>query len=65
MNWHADSWHIYGKDIENAKQQLFDRIGSMSLEERTYNFHDPFIQEMFNEAGARVVEKIKEYDESH
>jgi thymidylate synthase len=65
MNWHADSWHIYGKDIENAKQQLFDRLDSMTLEERTYNFHDPFIQEMFNEAEARIVAKIKEYDESH
>jgi thymidylate synthase len=65
MNWHADSWHIYGKDIETAKQQLFDRLDSMSLEERTYNFHDPFIQDMFNEAETRIVAKIKEYDESH
>jgi hypothetical protein len=40
-------------------------MDSMSFEERTYNFHDPFIQEMFNEAEARVVRKIKDYDESH
>jgi len=35
------------------------------LKERTYNFHDPFIQEMFNEAEAKVINKIREYDESH
>ena len=58
LNWHADSWHIYGKDIENAKQQLFDRIDSMTFEERTYNFHDPFIQEMFNEAEAKVISRF-------
>jgi thymidylate synthase len=26
MNWQADSYHIYGKDIEMAKGMLFDRI---------------------------------------
>lgn len=33
MNWHADSYHIYGKDIENAKQLLFDRIDTVNFEE--------------------------------
>jgi thymidylate synthase len=65
MNWHADSYHIYGKDIENAKQLLFDRIDKISFEERTYNFYDDFIQEMYNDAEAMIKIKINEYDNLH
>ncbi len=65
MNWHADSWHIYGKDIADAKQRMFDRIGHMTLEERTYNFHDDFIREMYDGAESMVREKIAEYDRTH
>jgi thymidylate synthase len=65
MNWHADSYHIYGKDIETAKQLLFDSIDSISFADRTFNFHDEFIQEMYNDAEAVVLNKIKEYDNSH
>jgi thymidylate synthase len=62
MNWHADSFHIYGKDIKNAKEQLFDRLATMSFEERTYNFHDDFIQEMYQAAIPAVKEKIRQHD---
>ena len=55
----TDSYHIYGKDIETAKQMLFDRIDSMSFEERIYNFNDEFIQEMYQSAEDGVLEKIK------
>lgn len=65
MNWHADSYHIYGKDIENAKQLLFDRIDSMSFSDRTFNFKDDFIAEMYNNAEFTVLEKIKNYDKDH
>jgi thymidylate synthase len=65
MNWQADSYHIYGKDIENARQMLFDRIDSMDFFDRTFNFHDDFIIEMFNDAEAAIVEKIKNYDAGH
>jgi thymidylate synthase len=65
MNWHADSYHIYGKDIESAKQLLFDRIDSMSFLDRTFNFRDDFIAEMYNNAEAPVLEKIKNYDSEH
>ncbi|MGA7720362.1 MAG: thymidylate synthase [Ignavibacteriaceae bacterium] len=65
MNWQADSYHIYGKDIQNAKQMLFDRINTMSFEDRTFNFHDDFIQEMYNEAEKAVLAKISIYDKSH
>lgn len=65
MNWQADSYHIYGKDIENAKQLLFDRIDKISFDDRTFNFHDDFIQEMYNDAEKNVLMKIRQYDESH
>jgi len=65
MNWQADSYHIYGKDIQNAKQLLFDRIDSLSFAERTFNFNDDFIQEMYNDAEKMIINKIKNYDDSH
>jgi thymidylate synthase len=65
MNWQADSYHIYGKDIENAKQLLFDRIDKITFENRTFNFHDDFIQEMYNDAEKMVAAKILDYDNSH
>jgi thymidylate synthase len=65
MNWHADSYHIYGKDIANAKQLLFDRIDAISFEDRIFNFNDDFIAEMYNAAEAGILEKMKQYDRSH
>ena len=65
LNWQADSYHIYGKDIQQAREMLFDRISSMSLEERTYNFSDDFIRDMYDSAEPVILEKIKNYDLSH
>ncbi len=65
LNWQADSYHIYGKDIQQAKEMLFDRIGSLGMEERTYNFSDEFIYEMYDSAEPMILEKIKTYDTSH
>ncbi len=65
LNWQADSYHIYGKDIQQAKEMLFDRIETLSLEERTYNFSDEFIREMYDSAEPMILEKIKNYDVSH
>ncbi|MEI6563845.1 MAG: thymidylate synthase [bacterium] len=62
MNWQADSFHIYGKDIEVARQRLFDRIKTTAFEDRVYCFNDPMIQEIYNEAEATVREKIREFD---
>jgi thymidylate synthase len=63
MNWHADSWHIYGKDISQAKARFFDRLKTTSFEDRVYNFSDDVIQEMYNEAEQVVLDKIKVQDE--
>jgi thymidylate synthase len=65
MNWQADSYHIYGRDIAQAKAMLFDRIDSMTLEERTFNFGDDFIREMYEQAEQAALIKIRKYDEEH
>lgn len=64
LNWQADSFHIYGKDLKSAKERLFDRIADMPFEERTLNFNDEFIREMYDQAEAQVIKKIKTFDES-
>ena len=62
LNWQADSFHIYGKDIDIARQRLFDRIKTTAFEDRTYCFNDPMIQEIYAEAEPAVKEKIREFD---
>lgn len=62
LNWQADSYHIYGKDIEAARQRLFDRIGTTPFADRVYHFSDPMIHEIYDEAEAVVKEKIREFD---
>ena len=62
MNWHADSYHIYGKDIINAKQRLFDRLKITEFEDRTFNLNDEIIGGIYDEAEEKVIEKIKNYD---
>ena len=44
---------------------LFDRIESLTLEERTMQFSDPFIKEMYDNAEETVLEKIENYDLTH
>lgn len=65
LNWHADSYHIYGKDIADAKARLFDRRATTSFDERTYRFDDEMIREMYDEAEPVVRAKIAEYDRTH
>ncbi|RKX44366.1 MAG: hypothetical protein DRP64_06695 [Verrucomicrobia bacterium] len=65
MNWQADSWHIYGKDIAQAKERLLDRIETTDFEDRVYEFSDEMIREIYEEAEEAVLKKIKTYDEEH
>jgi thymidylate synthase len=65
LNWQADSYHIYGKDIKTAKERLFDRVADMPFEERTMPFNDPFIRDMYDQAEPVVIQKIKDFDERH
>jgi len=65
LNWQADSFHIYGKDLQVAKERLFDRIEDMKFEERTMSFNDEFMREMYDQSEEQILKKIKIYDESH
>jgi thymidylate synthase len=65
LNWQADSFHIYGKDINTAKERMFDRLADMSFEERTLNFNDEFIRGMYDQAEDQIINKIKNYDLNH
>lgn len=65
LNWQADSYHIYGKDIASARQRLFDRVESTRFEDRVFEFSDPSIREWYDEAEATVRAKIAEYDRLH
>jgi thymidylate synthase len=62
LNWHADSYHIYGKDVRDVEERFIGRLESSDISERVYNFHDPMIQEIWNDAEKTVLEKIKAYD---
>jgi thymidylate synthase len=65
LNWHADSYHIYGKNLAEAKTRLFDRLATTKLADRTYRFDDELIHDIYNEAEAAVRAKIAEYDRTH
>jgi thymidylate synthase len=65
LNWQADSYHIYGKDIADAKARLFDRLATTTLADRTYRFDDKMIQDMYHEAEPAIRAKIAEYDRTH
>ncbi len=65
LNWQADSFHIYGKDLQAAKERLFDRLSDMKFDERTLCFNDDFILEMYDQAEPEIIKKIKVYDETH
>jgi thymidylate synthase len=59
MNWQADSWHIYGKDIKQFKERLLNRVDTTSFTDRIYNFYDEDIQAIWKESEAPILEKIR------
>lgn len=65
VNWLADSYHIYGKDIENCKKMLIDKIESgQPFDKRVYNFNDPDIQLMYGECVPDILKKIEETEKN-
>jgi thymidylate synthase len=65
MNWQADSFHIYGKDLNTVKERLLDRLEDMPFEHRIMDFNDEFIRDMYDQAEEQIIQKIKSYDQSH
>jgi len=64
MNWHADSFHIYGKDLDDATQRLFARLHSTAFADRVFHLSDPSIREIYDGADTAIRAKIAEYDTS-
>jgi len=62
LNWQADSYHIYGKDLAPARQRLFDRLATTAFADRVYEFRDENIRQIYDEAGPAVEQKIREHD---
>ena len=61
LNWHADSYHIYGKDIEDFEKRLVTHL-KKPFASRVYNFFDPLIQKIYQEAEPGIWKKIREHD---
>ena len=62
MNWQADSYHLYGKDQQEFRERFWNRLKSTEFDDRIYYFFDENIQEIWNEAEEKVMEKIRNYD---
>lgn len=62
MNWHADSYHIYGKDLEDFTRRFLERK-EMPFEKRVYRFTDPMIQEIYHEADEAIRRKMLQHDQ--
>jgi len=54
----ADSFHIYGKDLEEFKQRLYNRLEKTTFEERTYRSDSKLIQEIMQEVKPKILEKV-------
>ena len=64
LNWQADSFHIYGKDIKKMEEMLMSKIEE-PIEFRTFTFNDDFIKPMYDAAESMILNKIKKYDDDH
>ena len=65
LNWQADSYHIYGKDLKDVTARLLNRIESTDFEDRVYRLSDDMIREIYDEAVEEVRKKIADYDSQH
>jgi len=65
MNWQADSYHIYGKDIKDVNNRLMDRLNKTNFEDRVFNFYDEMVQEMYHEEEEKILANIKEMNEKY
>ena len=65
LNWQADSYHIYGKNIKEVNERLMNRLESTTFEERTFQFYDETSQEMYHEEEKAILDHIKEMNERY
>ena len=66
LNWQADSFHVYGKDIANCEKLLISKIqNGLPFEKRVMCFYDDVIQEMWIECEQSIIDKIKTMNEKY
>jgi len=65
LNWQADSFHLYGKDIPDFEKRFYYRVQVSSIKDRTYNLFDENIYSIWQESEKNVITKIRKYDEEH
>jgi thymidylate synthase len=63
LNWHADSYHIYGKDRATFVEHVIK--SDRDFEDSVFNFHDKIIQDIWNETEEKVRKKIETYDKEN
>ena len=59
----SDSYHIYGKRLEDFKSRFLSQVLSRSFEERTWT--RDFAEEFFREARPKIAEKIARQDSKY
>jgi thymidylate synthase len=60
LNWQADSYHIYGKDIENVRKFLINKVDAgQPFDKRVINFWDETTQEIYIESEKSIQNKIE------
>ena len=59
----SDSYHIYGKRLEDFENRFLSQVLSRSFEERTWT--RDFAEELFREARPGIAEKIARQDEKY
>ena len=59
----SDSYHIYGKRLEDFKERFLKQLMCRSFEERTWT--RGFAEEFFKEARPKIAEKIAQQDEKY
>ena len=59
----SDSYHIYGKRLEDFENRFLSQVFSRSFEERTWT--RDFAEEFFKEAKPAIAEKIAKQDEKY
>jgi len=59
--WMADSYHIYGKDIDEFKNRFLKLLSSRPLKQRVFNYKD--VKDIMEEYNNEILNKIKLYNE--
>jgi thymidylate synthase len=65
INWQADSYHIYGKNIEDFENRFIKRYNPFTFEDRVWSIQDPDVKGSWDEAEKKILDKIAKFDAEH